>query len=280
MSDIALPGRATPEGVLPLSIAEGSSQAGSASIGLTFVEMAFAVALGDTATQVAEVMKVVGESPAPIHKDLWAVAPSLSHLALTIIVIATSWVGWYHSSATQKYMRDLKPVLAFNFPWLFAFPFIMLLVDVFLVVCYFVLSEGAEIPSYDANKGEFHLVPSAKSEVDWIMAVLATYLFWNVLFSLHAWWIDGKQLFGGTRVARIVAAIGSLLLAYLAFRNCRFVTKPEAVLMVDLALFAAVLMFRLRGVDDQGRLQWWDVVRGVTLTSVAVALIWGAAVLG
>ncbi|MBI3463633.1 MAG: hypothetical protein HY000_11330 [Planctomycetes bacterium] len=126
--------------------------------------MMFAVAVGDTASQVAKVMQEVGKSPRPIQSDLSAVSPSLTHLFLVLLVIATSWVGWAHSSATRRYMGALKEMLS-PFPWLISFPFTMLLIDVFLVVCYFVLSEGAELPVYDVQTKQLTLAPSVHSEV-------------------------------------------------------------------------------------------------------------------
>jgi hypothetical protein len=125
---------------------------GPKDVGLTFVEMMFAVAVGDTASQVAKVMQEVQKSPKDFLSAIWDVSPSLMHLLLVLIVIATSWVGWYHSSATRKYMSDLKDIFPQQSFWPLSFPFFMLLLDVFLVVCYFVLSEGVELPVFDVTK--------------------------------------------------------------------------------------------------------------------------------
>ena len=90
------------------NVAQAAQNDRKTDVGLTFVEMMFAVAVGETAGQVAKVVGLVTKASGPVSESLLNASPSLAHLGLTIIVIATSWVGWYTSSATRKYMEVLR----------------------------------------------------------------------------------------------------------------------------------------------------------------------------
>ena len=255
----------------PLQDAAASNHA--AAGGMTFVEMMFAVALGDTAAQVAKVMQVVQKSPQAVTEALEEVARALVHLLLVIIVIATSWVGWYHSSATKRYMEELKRIFASTFPSLLAFPFMMLLIDVFLVVCYFVLSEGAELPTNNPANQEVQLTASAQPETVWILVILVTYLIWNLVLLIHDWWYDSQIVSAAKRASRALTAIAAVVLAGGAFWFGREVADDCKVLMIDGALLAAVLTFRIQGVDEKGVLRKWDLFRGLGLAAITGCLI-------
>lgn len=250
---------------------DGKPNHGS-DVGLTFVELMFAVAVGDAASQLGKVAHEVRQSPADHFTALWQVSPSITHLVLVLLVIAASWVGWYHSAATREYMSELKPIFSPRFPYLLAFPFVMLLVDVFLVVCYFILSEGAELPTYDERAQMLALKASVKAEAFWLMVIMATYGVWNLLYSINEW-MSSRMFWGGQRGWRVAAALlsfGIILYAYLSKAD---VTATGSVVCVDVALAAAVFLFRLRLVDEQSRMVWWDWARAAGLVAISIILI-------
>ncbi len=62
----------------------------SDSVGFTFVELMFAVAVGDAAIQIGKVMQAVRLTGDYFLKDIRQVSPSIAHLLLAVLVIACS----------------------------------------------------------------------------------------------------------------------------------------------------------------------------------------------
>jgi hypothetical protein len=242
-------------------------------VGMTFVEMMFAVAVGDTAMQIAKVVRLVDDSSQQIQEAVLSVAPSITHLALVLVVIATSWVGWAHSESTRKYMEELSGIYSYSRPYLLSFQFVMLLVDVFLVVCYFILSEAAELPELDSQK-HLTLKPTISQEIFWIMVVLGTYLVWNVLIATHGKRKEQLSFFASQRGWRMLLAVVALLIPVVA--HFRQPTTPSVAqaLMYDGALLGAILLFRLRLVGNNSALLKSDVIRGFILLFGGLGLIY------
>jgi hypothetical protein len=127
---------------------------------ITFVEMLFALTVAEIAVQGAEVAKLDLQSK---------LLPVVSHLLLALIVVATSWIGWARSpSAANKV--DLEPV--------FSWSFMVLLLDVLLVVFYFILVRGVEIVR---DSSGVVILPSAYHESLWILLIFVGYCVWDVI---------------------------------------------------------------------------------------------------
>lgn len=86
-----------------------------------FVGMMFAIAIGEVGLQAAALAKA---------QHVVHFLPAYSHLFLATIVIATSWVGWSASVAPGA-RQDVQRI----FQW----EFVVLLLDVILVIFYFIL---------------------------------------------------------------------------------------------------------------------------------------------
>lgn len=241
-------------------------------VGLTFVELMFAVAVGDTAAQVAKVTQFESQMSGTTLENYWQLSPAISHLLLVLIIIATSWVGWSHSSVTRKYMSELKEAFSDKFPWLISFPFLMLLIDVFLVVCYFVLSEAVELPDQKTSK----FTPSATPEIGWVLLILATYVVWNFVSCFHARWVENQPFLGNRRGWRILAAMGSMLIPVFAYCTNASPSSTKGILMIDGALLLAILLFRLRIVDSDSHLAISGILRAILFFMGAFALIYFA----
>lgn len=93
-----------------------------------FVEMLFALAVSQVAVHAAD---LVGISSTLLEK-----LPGFAHLALGLIVIAASWVGWRQSQS---------PGMKEQIRSLFSVRFVGLLIDVLLVILYFILVRSVEI---------------------------------------------------------------------------------------------------------------------------------------
>jgi hypothetical protein len=113
-----------------------------------FVQMLFALTMGEIARQVAALVSQAG---------IYEATVSYTHLILATFLVATSWVGWTRSEASKKLrVEDV-----------FSWPFIVLLLDVFLVICYFIIVKRAETP-----KSTGKIIPSAENETFWVLIFL------------------------------------------------------------------------------------------------------------
>lgn len=125
-----------------------------------FVQLLFSLTAAEIARQTGELY---------LHGPGWREAlPAYAHLALATAVVITSWVGWSASPASSRRRLRVDSV--------FGWPMLVLLTDVALVVLYFILVRGAEIP----KSGE-HLVPSAENETVIVAWVFVGYFLWDVL---------------------------------------------------------------------------------------------------
>ena len=258
----------------------GQKDSRNVVVGLTFVELMFAVAVGDTAVQIAKVVKAIAVSGLPVCDALWNTSPSLAHLTLALLVIATSWVGWSHSEATKQYMARLDGV--------FSLAFLMLLIDVFLVVCYFILSEAAELPA-DLPGAPLKVRPSIQQDILWIAVIMATYFAWNLCFITIDWW-QGRNSFCNKRwVSAISAAIAFGVVLVFWFCQPKIPTRG-AVLWFDGALLTIVFMFRVRVTrplkaeekeekpqpKPKEALSGWAALTILVLSMCAIGMMWAA----
>ena len=124
-----------------------------------FVEMLFALAIAEVAVIASHVVRVSG----PWTEKL----PVTAHLTLGAILIATSWLGWSASLQRRREERAEHP---------FSWDFLGLLMDVLLVVFYFILVRQAEI----TEEAPYRLTPpSGVPEATWLLVIFATYAAWD-----------------------------------------------------------------------------------------------------
>ena len=199
----------------------------------TFVEMLFALAVSQVAMCVSD---IIGAPGAWLSK-----IPGLAHLILSLFVIAASWVGWRHSQSPGMKQQIVS---------IFSLRFIGLLVDVLLVILYFVLVKSVELEQVGGNPKLS--TPSATSESIWIVVIFGTYAAWDLIADVFS---NGSipptsmvgRLWIGLRVA-IVCSLASctcLLLCYVVLRFSESVAGVLEVAAFDAALLAVVLLFRV-----------------------------------
>ena len=183
--------------------------------------MMFAVTIGEVGLQVA----------ALVQAGHWAHSlPSYSHLFLATVVIATSWVGWTLSVAPGA-RRDVGGI----FQW----EFLVLLLDVTLVIVYFILARSVDAP--------------ASTIAFWILVVFYLYLGWDILTKVilyikykkestdlgKSWedrWLQNHFV-------RMLPTVICLVLASAIKRRIESADRPH-LLTADVALLSLVLLFR------------------------------------
>jgi hypothetical protein len=196
-----------------------------------FIAMVFAFAVGDIGLQLAPLMKL-GWVP--------ALFPAYSHLTLASVVIAASFVGWTQSPSAGG-RRDVKKVLELEF--------IILLMDMFLVLMYFMLVRAYDFtPSEDGKS--FNYTADAGREARWIVAIFAVYLLWDILakvFIVDRMSQDYSKTFCERvhdalprMIPTVLCLIISILLYYFVVRRL----KPARVIIADATLICLILLFR------------------------------------
>jgi hypothetical protein len=195
-----------------------------------FVGMMFAVTIGEVGLQVAALMQA---------KHFMHYLPFYFHLLLATIVITSSWVGWSLSQAPGA-RQDVKGV--------FTWQFVVLLLDVFLVITYFILVRTIEF-----GKGkEAPRIDSPNTVASLICLMFIFYFVWDLvtkifLYQKHR---DGNWIRNcGLRMAPTIVCLGVALMVRWQVKAADLVHYVSA----DLALISLALLFRaLKDLVSQG----------------------------
>lgn len=129
-----------------------------------FVGMLFALAIGQVAVEFVGIYKS--------HLSFWEWYYSLSHLVLATFVIAMSWIGWQSSKSIGNTVTITS---------IFSLPFIVLLIDIGLVILYYLIANTNE--KFIVPKKSFES-PNAVSELFLIWIIFLIYLIWDIITKL------------------------------------------------------------------------------------------------
>ena len=185
---------------------------------LTFVEMLFALAIGQIAVDLSKLI----DHQLISTQTLWAVVPAYSHLLLAFVVISTSWVGWRNSRFCGTQIKDV-----------FTLDYFELAVDIGLVVMYFILARAVEIPDSPNDS----LSPNASFEAKAVASIITTYLFWDL--------ISGRARLKEKFTQRLWVSVCCTVISWLlVFYSIGGSGTVSAVLFADLCLIALILTFR------------------------------------
>jgi len=182
-----------------------------------FVGMMFAVTIGEVGLQAASLVKAGNW----VH-----FLPAYSHLFLATVMIAASWVGWTRSPSPGA-RQDVSGV--------FQPEFLVLLVDVLLVIIYFILVKEVDF----TGEQTIRLNASAAPEAHLVVVTFYVYMAWDFICKV---WVNQEKLKWSYGV-RMVPTVLCLVLAKLLERIVWSVDAPH-VLTADMALLALVLLFR------------------------------------
>ena len=242
-----------------------------------FVGMMFALAIGEVGVQTATLVQ---------NRDWMRFLPAYSHLTLATVVIATSWVGWTLSPAPGA-RQDVRSI--------FSRDFFVLLVDVFLVVVYFILVKTVDF----TGEKDIQSNPSAVPETRWLIVIFGTYCVWDILTKVLDYIEarrrrDKERKTSGTVTAveqplfrewfrkyglRIIPTVGCFL-ALICARPILETADPPHVLTADLALLSIVLLFRAgKGLvaaftEPRGARTWMILCTAVCLLGFGIGTEW------
>jgi hypothetical protein len=198
-----------------------------------FVEMLFALVVSQVAIYAADLTSV--------SSTWFDELPSIAHLGVGLLLISTSWVGWRQS---------VSPGMKERIRYVFSRPFVGLLLDVSLVVLYFIVVRTVEIQD---RGGAMSLAPpSAQPEAWWIGVVFAVYVMWDLLSDVLC---EGGLPQGGiyaklkkglaaaivSTFASLVCLLGSFGIWWLAATR----TGVIQIVFLDLSLVCIILLFRV-----------------------------------
>lgn len=190
-----------------------------------FVSMLFALTIGKIVEQLTQLVYIgVGFS----H-------PAYIHLLLAAFLVVTSWVGWARSNAPGN-VRAVRDV--------FSWEFVILLIDLFLVLCYFIIVKGAEMP-----KTKTAIDPSAANETFWILVVFAGYVAWDFVTKAvirsqldSTFWSQLCSKYFLRNFGITGSCLGLAILIWILFGG---VSSHAGVILVDITLLGLVVIFRL-----------------------------------
>ena len=198
----------------------------------TFVEMLFALVVAEIAIKFSDL----------VTNQLtdWQSLPAHTHLAIALALVSTSWVGWKRSRAPGKRQDVIQ---------IFSLPFVVLILDVWLVICYFILVRGVELQPVSAGSEILVVKSSLANETTWVMFIFGSYVVWDFTANAVPKMLrQGKSFLRSWREELIsgngwvaVACLFISFLEWFAFRNGSY---PLKVMLIDLSLFSLVFFFR------------------------------------
>jgi hypothetical protein len=185
-----------------------------------FVGMMFAIAIGEVGSQVATLFKA-GHF---LHN-----LPAYAHLLVATMMIATSWVGW-SVSRTRGARLDVTAI----FQW----EFVVLLLDVSMVIIYFIMVRAFEFDKKINAPRLDH--PSSLAFL--IACIFGLYILWDIVTKVaipqenpdDAW----LQQYG-----RMIPTIACLTIVLVVRERIRSADTPH-YLTADFALLSLVFLFR------------------------------------
>jgi hypothetical protein len=186
-----------------------------------FVGMMFAVTIGEVGLQVASLVQA---------KHYGHFLPFYSHLLLATLVITSSWVGWSLSQAPGA-RRDVSGV--------FTWGFVTLLLDVFLVVWYFIMVRTVEL----GKGGDSPRIESSEKVAGFFVGMFALFFLWDVVTKVFAYTFSNDGPWVRNCGLRMIPTVVCLLLAIVVWRQLKNIDLAHYI-NADLALLALALLFR------------------------------------
>ena len=192
----------------------------AAKLRIDFIGMAFALAIGEVGLETGDIYS----KNIPLLSHLYIP----THLFLCVYIIASSWIGWQmsESKGSQESIKDP-----------FSISFLILLVDLFLVICYFIM-----VRSVDKSPK----VADSKTEILWSAIILGTFAVWDILTKLIEEEETTRKLSFNVKkyLPRAYQAIICLAIVIVLIEPMGRNTSSKGVVSTDCALISVFVLFR------------------------------------
>jgi hypothetical protein len=203
---------------------------------INFVQMLFALSIGQLAIKVGDLIIYSNES---FFTSLIHYPYAYLHLALCVIILTCSWVGWQLSQST-----DNSEKINLVFSW----QYLILLIDISLVICYFILVRGSEV---DSNITHAIQPANAYIETFWSCVIFSLYFVWDFFTkvpTLHyekgdTYFIK-KTIYKFSSLERTSSTLFCMFVSLIIFITMKNETDPWIVSIVDCILISLFFIFR------------------------------------
>ncbi|MUP36811.1 hypothetical protein [Labilibaculum euxinus] len=196
----------------------------TAKLRFDFIGMMFALAIAQVGVELGDFYV----KSLSIRDHLYV----LTHLLLAIFIISSSWIGWQKSKSkgNNEAITDS-----------FSLSYIVLLVDLFLVIFYFIIVKGVEKPTNTTQ------IASGDPEVFWSMVIFGIYFIWDIITKLidienHetlAWKLKWKTFLKRGYQAPLCFGI-----IFFLFQPMTEIKTSNSVVILDIALILTFALFR------------------------------------
>jgi hypothetical protein len=204
---------------------EDTELTSKAKLRIEFIGMAFALAVGQVGLEIGDFYS----HNLKIHRHMYV----FTQLLLGTYIIASSWVGW-QKSKSRGHLQEIDNT--------FSKSFIILLVDLFLVICYFIIVKSVEKP-YESN---YQATVTANPEIFWSLTIFGAYIVWDILTK---WFDFDSKTFHFTShfkeyVGRLYQAPLCFLLLIAIDLTVSEIHDERTVIFADLCLILVFILFR------------------------------------
>lgn len=211
-----------------------------------FIDFLFSLAAAQVAIKFSELVGDGDTLGNYADSKYW---PAYSHLALSLTLIVTSWIGWNRSKFSHANTRDISSVWNLDF--------LEIVIDVLLVITYYVLVEHTDL-TQGASSGSQPAVQklaSVKPESYAIVIVFVLYFMWDIVSKLprSQEQADWRPLWERSAMSAVCFIISLLIYLFFSSRP----TQVWQIVVFDLSLFGLVAFFR----DLKSQPTWsWGIV--------------------
>ncbi len=233
-----------------------------AKLRLDFIGMVFTLAITQVGLEIGDFF-----SKGLSFKDHLYV---FTHLTLAVYIIASSWVGWQISKSKGSNEKLTHT---------FGLPFIILLIDLCLVIAYFVLVKGVDKPLDKSPRAESY------TEYKWSLVIFIIYLIWDI-FTKYIFEDeqnnqkikrDGKKF-----IRRGYQSFVCILITIFLIQPMTIYSRPYAVMATDVTLIFIFVLFRgLKLIsffeekkDRIIELTFWNIAKTVIMPIIGITISW------
>ncbi len=237
-----------------------------------FIDFLFSLAVAQVAVKFAAIVADAdGAARSYSDSTYW---PAYSHLALCLMLITTSWIGWNRSLYSHSNTRNISSVWNLDF--------LEILIDVLLVISYYVLVEHTEMPSLvgagtaaqmSASQGN-----SVLPEACTLLVVFGLYLLWDLVskFPFRSD-IHNRRIGWGPIMKRGWISVVCFLFAWGAYIFSPANPSNTQIVFFDFSLFGLVALFRDFKAESShgfGFKKSWRIYLSLTCLVAPILLLW------